>query len=142
MNVKNLRDNHPKLISRMETNGYSKNYVGNFKREIEKILAAVDSREWSCYTDVYLDYTKTSHSPNFLRNKRTIIGAIEQFDVYGRYLDGRRRHDLFERGSYPSNKKELTVWIKRQKKPCFQYLCPRMKCCSGAVLTKKMLLQY
>jgi len=101
MNVQNLRDNYPKLISYMETNGYSKTYVDRFKREIEKILAAVDSKEWSCYTDVYLEYTKTSHSPDFLRDKRTIIGAIEQFDVHGRYPNGRRWHELFERGSYP-----------------------------------------
>jgi len=101
MNVQNLRDNYPKLISYMKTNGYSKTYVDRFKREIEKILSTVDSKEWSCYTDVYLDYTKTSHSPDYLRNKRTIIGAIEQFDVHGRYPDGRRRHELFERGAYP-----------------------------------------
>ena len=37
MNVKNLRDNYPKLIFYMETNGYSKNYVDSFKREIDKI---------------------------------------------------------------------------------------------------------
>lgn len=101
MNVQNLRDNYPKLISYMETNGYSKIYVDRLKREIEKILSAVDSKEWSCYTDVYLEYTKTSHSPDYLRNKRTIIGAIEQFDVHGRYPDGRRRHELFKRGAYP-----------------------------------------
>ena len=33
--------------------------------------------------------------------RRTIIGAIEQFDVHGRYPDGRRRHELFKRGAYP-----------------------------------------
>ena len=101
MNVQNLRDNYPKLISYMETNGYSKTYVDRFKREIKKILVAVDSKQWSCYTDVYLEYTKTSSSPDYLRNKRTIIGAIEQFDVFGRYPDGRRRHKLFKRGAYP-----------------------------------------
>jgi integrase len=85
----------------LETNDYSENYVYRFKREIKKILAVEDSMEWSCYTDVYLEYTKTSHSPDYLRDKRTIIGAIEQFDVHGRYPDGRRRHELFERGSYP-----------------------------------------
>jgi integrase len=101
MNLQNLRDNYPKLISYMETNDYSKTYVDRFKREIKKIIAAVDSKEWSCYTDVYLEYYKTSYSPDTLRDKRTIIGAIEQFDVHGRYPDGRRRHELFERGSYP-----------------------------------------
>lgn len=101
MIVQSLRDNYPKLISYMETNGYSKTYVDRIKREIKKILSVWDSTEWSGYTDVYLEYTKTSHSPDYLRDKRTIIGAIEQFDVHGRYPDGRRRHELFKRGAYP-----------------------------------------
>jgi len=100
MNVQNLRDNYPKLISYMETNGYSKTYVDRFKRELKKIILTVNSKQWSCYTDVYLEYTKTSSSPDYLRNKRTIIGAIEQFDVHGRYPDGRRRHKLFKIGAY------------------------------------------
>ncbi|MBM3705903.1 MAG: hypothetical protein FJW66_05190 [Actinobacteria bacterium] len=101
MNVQNLRDNYPKLISYMETNGYSKIYVARFKREIKKIPVAVDSKQWSCYTDVYLDYTKTSSSPDYLRNKQNIIDAIEQFDVFGRYPDERLRHELLKkRGAY------------------------------------------
>ena len=58
MNVQNLRDNYPKLISFMENNGYSKTYVDRFKREIEKILSCcADSEEWSmlygCLSGVY-----------------------------------------------------------------------------------------
>ncbi len=101
MNVQNLRDNYPKLISYMEINGYSKTYFNRFKLEIEKIIALAGLKEWSCYTDVYLDYLNKPLSSDYLRNKRTIIGAIEQFDVHGRYPDGRRRHELFKRGSYP-----------------------------------------
>lgn len=101
MNLQNLRDNYPKLISYMETNGYSKTYIDRFKREIKKILSSTKSRKISCYTDVYLEYTKTSSSPACLRYKRTIIGAIEQFDVHGRYPDRTHRHELFERGAYP-----------------------------------------
>ena len=101
MDVQNLQDNYPKLISYMENNGYSKTYVDRFKREITKILVLADSEDWSCYTDVYLEYTKTPHSPDHLRDKRTIIGAIEQFDVHSRFPDGRRRHELFKRGAYP-----------------------------------------
>jgi len=129
MNVKNLRDNYSKLISYMETNGYAKRYVGKFRREIEKILATAGTKKWSSYTDVYLDYTKTSHSPDFLRIKRTIIGAIEQFDIYGRYPNGRRRHELFERGAYPQLSPEFKSVIdlyckvekERGKKPATIY---------------------
>lgn len=128
MNVRNLRDNYSKLISYMETNDYSKTYVGKFKLEIKKIISA-DSKEWSCYTDVYLEYTKSSQSPDYLRGKRTIIGAIEQFDVHGRYPDGRRRHELFERGFYPLLSPEFKSVIdfycevekKRGKKPTTIY---------------------
>jgi integrase len=101
MKVQNLRDYYPQLISFMENNSYSKTYVERFKREITKILMLADSKDWSSYTDVYLEYTKTSHSPDYLRDKRTIIGAIEQFDVHSRFPDGRRRHELFKRGAYP-----------------------------------------
>ncbi|MDG7002026.1 MAG: hypothetical protein JRN15_23240, partial [Nitrososphaerota archaeon] len=35
VNVQNLRDNYPKLISYMEDNGYSETYVSRFKRELK-----------------------------------------------------------------------------------------------------------
>ena len=127
MNVQNLRDNYPKLISYMETNGYSKTYVDRLKREIEKILTTVDSKEWSCYRDVYLEYTKTLHSPDYLRNKRTIIGAIEQFDVHGRYPDRRHRHELFERGAYPLLSPEF--------KSVIDYYCKAEKKCGKKATT-------
>ncbi|WP_050739183.1 tyrosine-type recombinase/integrase [Acetobacterium bakii] len=120
MNVQNLRDNYPKLISCMESNGYSKAYVDRFKRELKKILVLADSKDWSCYTDVYLEYTKTSDSPDYLRNKRTIIGAIEQFDVHKRYPNGRRRHELFKRGAYsllaPEFKAVIDYYYEAEKK--------------------------
>jgi len=120
MNVQNLRDNYPKLISYMETNGYSKTYVDRFKREIKKILVAVGSNKWLCYRDVYLEHTKASSSPDYLREKRTVIGAIEQFDVFGRYPDGSRRHKLFERGAYPLLSPEfrsiIDYYCKAEKK--------------------------
>ncbi len=100
MDVQHLRDNYPKLISYMEASGYSKTYVDRFIREVKRILKLAGSKEWSCYADIYLDYASKSNSFDYLRNKRTLIGAIEQFDVYGRYPDGRRRHELFQRGAY------------------------------------------
>ena len=101
MNLQNLRDNYPKLISYMETTGYSKTYIDKIRREIKKILATINSKEVSSYTDVYLEYTKTSQSLRCRREKAAIIGVIEQFDVHGRYPNGRRWHELFERGAYP-----------------------------------------
>lgn len=127
MNVQNLRDNYPKLISDMENNTYSKTYVDRFKREIEKILMLADLKDWVCYTDVYMEYTKTPHSPDYIRDKRTIIGAIEQFDIHGRYPDGRRRHELFERGAYPLLSSEF--------KSVIDHYCEAGKKCGKKVTT-------
>ena len=113
MDVQNLRDNYPKLISYMETSGYSKTYVDRFKREIKRILTFADSNKWSCYADIYLDCASKSNSFDYLRSKRAIIGAIEQFDVYGRYPDGRRRHELFQRGAYWLLSPEFKTLIDR-----------------------------
>lgn len=70
MNVQNLRDNYPKLISYMETNGYSKTYVDRFKGEIEKILATGIQR--NCYAiQIYICSTPKHHTP-------LIISAINE----------------------------------------------------------------
>lgn len=125
MNIQNLRVNYPKLISYMETNGYSKSYVDSFKREIKNILTMENLEEYSSYTDLYLNSSKASSHPTCLRQKRTIIGAIEQFDIHGRYPDRRHRHGLFDRGSYHLLSTEFQSVIdfyrkvesKRGKKP-------------------------
>jgi len=107
MNVQNLRENYPRLISYMTENGYSESHVVRFRREIKRILLLSDSKGWKPYTDVYLAYTKTSHSPSYLRNKRTIIGAIENFDIFGQCPDGRRRHGILRRTGYNSLPEEF-----------------------------------
>jgi len=125
MNIQNLRVNYPKLISYMEADGYSRSYVDSFKREIKNILTTEHLEEYSSYTDLYLNSSKASSHPSCLRQKRTIIGAIEQFDIHGRYPDRRRRHRLLDRGSYHLLSKEFQSVIdfyrevesKRGKKP-------------------------
>ncbi len=100
MDLQNLREHHEGLLFFMENNGYSSTYIQRFRDEINHILADADSSRWQSYRDIYLEYLKVPHSKDYLRNKRTIIGALEQFDLFGRLPDGRHRHTLFERGSY------------------------------------------
>ncbi len=107
MKTKHLEDSYPRLISYMEESGYSRIYIYRFKREINRILSMAPTQNWSSYKDIYLGYAKSSSSKDYLRNKRTIIGAIEQFDVFGRYPDGRRRHELYARSSYVSLSEEF-----------------------------------
>lgn len=100
MDLQNLREHHEELLSFMESNGYCNTYIRRFRDEINRILTEAGSHRWQSYQDIYLDYLKVPHSKDYLRNKRTIIGALEQFDLFGRLPDGRHRHTLFERGSY------------------------------------------
>lgn len=100
MNVKNLKDNYPKLITFMEDSGYSEIYVNRIYREIKRILAEADSRGWGSYNDVYLEYTRKSGSPSYLRDKRAQLGLIEHFDIYGLYPNGQRRQEIVPRGKY------------------------------------------
>ena len=100
MDLQNLKEHHEELLTFMENNGYSSTYIRRFRDEINRILANAEGHRWQSYQDVYLEYLKVPHSENYLRNKRTIIGALEQFDLFGRLPDGRNRHTLFERGSY------------------------------------------
>ena len=100
MNLSNLRNHYPELFSNLEENGYSKRYIQFFREELNRIFRNEAGNQWTSYTDIYLDYEETPHSINYLRSKRTIIGALEQFDVYNRFPDGRHRHTLFERGTY------------------------------------------
>ena len=100
MDLSHLQAHHEELITYMEQSGYSDTYINTFHREIQKILKKADNNTWTSYRDIYNDYEKVPHPKDFLRNKRTIIGALEQFDIHGLFPDGRRRHSLFERGSY------------------------------------------
>ncbi|CAA7600834.1 Phage integrase family [Acididesulfobacillus acetoxydans] len=123
MNVEYLRNNHPKLISYMEAAGYSKDYIGRLQKEIQKILAEADSKDWDCYSDVYKDYKATPLSPGSLEKRRAFIGAIKEFDLNGKYPDG-KWSGLLERGAYPKLVAEFrslidyhsTVERKRGKK--------------------------
>lgn len=123
MNLENLRNNHPKLISYMEAAGYSKDYIGRLQTEIQKILAEADTKDWACYRDVYQDYEATSLSVGSFEKKRAFIGAIMEFDLHGKYPDG-KWSGLFERGAYPKLVAEFrslvdyhsTVERKRGKK--------------------------
>lgn len=100
MDLQNLKKHYEELLSFMEDNGYSSTYIRRFKDEIKRILTEADNCGWYSYKDAYLEYLKVPHSKDYLRNKRTIIGALEQFDDFGRTPDGRHRHTLFERGAY------------------------------------------
>ena len=88
MDITNLRENHPKLISRLEKSSYSNSYIGDFKREIKAILKLADSGKVLNYDDIYREYERAGYAYGTLRIKLIIVGSIKRFDLYGQYPDG------------------------------------------------------
>jgi integrase len=111
MNVQNLQKNYPQLISYLEVNGYSKRYVAGFNRDIQRIVHQAELKGWESYTDAYLAYVNISRSSSYLREKRTIIGAIEKFEVQGQYPSRCQRHQIQRISSYDLLSAEFKLLI-------------------------------
>ena len=100
MHFQNLEEHYHELLDFLEANHYSPSYIQKFKTVIRNILTDPKRKKWDSYRSIYLEYAKSHYSEQYLRHMRTVIGSLEQFDLYGKYPDGRRRHSLFGRGSY------------------------------------------
>jgi integrase len=100
MDVQNLQNKYPQLITYLESTGYSNLYIAGLKREIRRILHQAKLKGWKTYTDAYLAYVATSNSPSYLRGKRTAIGALEQFEIRGLYPNRCQRHQILRVSSY------------------------------------------
>ena len=88
--TENLERKYPSLISHMENAGYSTDYVGRIKREVEFILATAASENWISYDDVRRYYETAQIPSKALKKKLTFLGAIMDFDHKCRYPDGKR----------------------------------------------------
>lgn len=100
MDLQHLREHHGELISFMKDRGYSERYIQNLRLEISRILKKDGKNNWNSYADIYNDYLQSLYSDKYLKQKRTILGVLEQFDVYGIFPGGRQRHALVEQCSY------------------------------------------
>jgi len=100
MNLQNLRENYPKLLSHMEENSYSRHYIIKIKTEIRRVLAKADEERWVSYADIYRDYAERLKPSSNMRMKLTSLGIIEHFDLYGHYPNGQRRQEIVKRGKY------------------------------------------
>jgi len=109
MNVQNLKNRYPELITYMKDEGYSKDYIDRVRREIEKVVANVTSSNWQSYEDIYHDYANQGKSKAALKHRLASLGVIERFDVSGEFPDGRTRQRIV------TNNKEryLSIEFKR-----------------------------
>ncbi len=120
MDVQNLQEKYPLLITFLKENGYSKPYIDRFRREINHILCSSKSGKWNSYKDVYLTYAKRSKATSYLREKRNIIGAIERFDLEGMYPDRLHRNHILNKSGYDLLSEEfknvINIYCKVEKK--------------------------
>lgn len=95
MDFKNLAENNDKLISYLRDNHYCADYISWFECEINWILQESALNEYATYEDIYRDrISRRSYSKSTQDMKKTIIGAIKQFDLYGKYPDSRSGHSM------------------------------------------------
>jgi len=100
MNIQNLQQTYPKLITFMKDHGYSYYYIERLEKQIKSILANADRNKWTLYSDVYNWYLGKSDSNQGLRYRLTFLGIIERFDLRSEFPDGRTRQKVKLRGSY------------------------------------------
>ena len=111
MNLQNLQYNHHKLLIYMEKNGYTTSYIRQIKNEIKQILSAAESKTWTSYRDIYLEYSDKLTNAKSLSCKLTILGAIENFDIYGQYPNRQQRQKIVQRSKYHLLSSEFKAMI-------------------------------
>ena len=161
MDLSHLQGHYEELLNYMEQKGYSDTYISRFREEIQRILKRADDNAWESYRDIYKEYEQIPHSNDYLRNKRTIIGALEQFDINGLFPDGRRRHSLSDRGSYhlllpefkelidfysdaerKRGKKESTIYVEAHNAASFLFHMQLRGCSSLETVAEEDVLSF
>ena len=113
MDLTNLRQHHEELVNHMKNSGYSMSCIYMYKRQIREILD-LDLESWTSYQDIYQYFVSISSNQKDLKWRRSVIGSIEYFDIYGLFPDRRRICSFIEpRGAYHS----LNTQVHRRKVP-------------------------
>lgn len=112
MHLENLRVNHPKFISYLKDNDYSVDFISRIRRMIKIILEKSDSMGWNNYFDVFHHFEKKQRG-DIVKNK-TVIGAIMEFDLNGKYPD-RTPSGLAQRGAYYKLSPAFRLLVDRYK---------------------------
>ena len=84
MCLKNLQENHSKLIQYLIEHDYTVGYIACFKTVISIILKKNGESGWFDYNDIY-QYFVNTYASSTCRQYRSILIAIREFDLYGKY---------------------------------------------------------
>ena len=94
METKNLKDNWPKLIQHLESQGYSQTEIYACRKAIMRILERPVEHTGLSYLEYYTRFLEPMYTKANLPFQKHILGIIEKFDVYGIYHTKGRRCGL------------------------------------------------
>lgn len=88
MDLQNLRDTYPLLLSYMETASYSKQYIQYIEKDILWIINESSHYVWRNYDDIYQTYVEEWKNKTTLSHKKRRLLVIERFDLWSKMPNG------------------------------------------------------
>lgn len=88
MDLQELEIKYPLLISYMEANNYSWQYVKHVRNEIKWILRESGNYHWKTFDDIYQTCLEKWSNKNTLRYKRYMLSVIKRFALESGMPDG------------------------------------------------------
>ncbi|MDR0724138.1 MAG: tyrosine-type recombinase/integrase [Endomicrobium sp.] len=100
MNLHNLIEKSHKLIEYMNDKGYSQEYIEKIEREIIKISKLRKAKIWTSYEDYLSGLVKNENLSSSIKYKKSIIGLIQDFEVYNKLPDKRHHYNEKSKSKY------------------------------------------
>lgn len=88
MDLQNLRDTYPLLLSYMNAESYSKQYIQYIEKDILWIINESNHYAWRSYDDIYQTYVDRWSNPTTLNHKKRRLLVIERFDLESKMPNG------------------------------------------------------
>lgn len=83
-----MRDTYPLLLSYMEAESYSKQYIQYIEKDILWIINESSHYAWRSYDDIYQTYVDKWSNKTTLSHKKRRLLVIERFDLESKMPDG------------------------------------------------------
>ena len=88
MDLRNLRATYPLLLSYMETESYSKQYIQYIEKDILWIINESSHYAWRSYDDIYQTYVDKWSNKTTLNHKKRRLLVIKRFDLESKMPNG------------------------------------------------------
>ena len=91
MDLQNLKDKYPLLISYMEAENYSKGYIRSIEKDISWIIKESGHCKWETYDEIYQTYIDKWKNKTTLKHKGRRLSVIKRFDLESKMPDGSKQ---------------------------------------------------